>query len=161
MLPIPKKAVPGFSLAEVLISIGLLAIALFGVMGSIAYGTRHSRSGEELTEAIHLARGILVHIQEASLVDTTEIGETWLTKDSGLNDEDLVRRQLDEAPLGGFEFDLRQLERYHRHITTERASDDPLNHRYRMARVKVEVFWESKQGHRKAELLGLVSHARP
>ncbi len=150
MLPIPKKAVPGFSLAEVLISIGLLAIALFGVMGSIAYGTRHSRSGEELTEATHLARAILVHIQEASLVDTTEIGETWLTKDSGLNDEDLVRRQLDEAPLGGFEFDLRQ-----------RASDDPLNHRYRMARVKVEVFWESKQGHRKAELIGLVSHARP
>lgn len=150
-----------FTLVEVLISIALIAIALLGVMGSIAYGTRHSRSGEELTEAVQQARKILVGIQESSALDITDIGEPWLTEDSGLNDKPGVRRELDAAPLGGVSYDLPQLERYKRRIVTTRVSNDPLDHRYRLARVSVEIFWESKQGNRRLEITGLVSHARP
>lgn len=150
-----------FTLAEVLVSIAVLAIALFGVMGAIAFGTRHSRSGEELTEAVQQARRILVAIQETSAVDVTDIGEPWLTSTSGLNDEAGVRRELDDAPLGGTSFPLPQLERYQRRIVTTRVSEDPSDHRYLLANVKVEIFWESKQGERHLQLAGLVSHARP
>lgn len=150
-----------FTLAEVLVSIALLAIALFGVMGSIAYGTRHSRSGEELTEAVQLARQVLVAMQETSVVDTTDIGQPWLRAESGLNDEPGIRRELDAAPLGGISFSLEQMERYQRRIVTTRVSNDPLDHRFHLANATVEIFWESKQGRRRLELAGLVTHARP
>lgn len=151
----------GFSLVEVLISIALLAVALLGVMGSIAYGTRHSGSGAELSEAVHLARTVLVHIQEAGLVDTTELDEAWPTTDSGLNDEIDMRRPIDEAPFGGLEFTLPQLQRYQRRIVSERSSEEPLDHRYRLATVTVHLYWQSPQGERTVHLTGLVSHARP
>lgn len=130
-------------------------------MGSIAYGTRHARSGEELTEAVHLARSILVHIQETTLLDTLEPDEAWPGDDSGLDDEPETRRQLDAAPLGGLDFTLSQLERYRRRITSERASEETASHRYQLARVTVYIYWESKQGQRQTEITGMVSHARP
>jgi hypothetical protein len=144
-----------------MISIALVTIALFGVLGSIAYGTRHSRSGEELTEATQLARQVLVYVQENSILDTVESDEPWLSEDSGLNDAPGVTREMDAAPLGGATFTLAQLERYKRRIVTTRVSTDPLSHRFGLALVTVEISWESKQGRRRVEISGLVSHARP
>lgn len=160
-MPLREPRHSAFTLAEVLVSIAVLAIAMFGVMGSIAYGTRHSRSGEELTEAVQQARQILVSMQEMSVLDITDIGEPWPKPESGLNDEPGVRRELDAAPLGGLTVSLPQLERYQRRIVTTRLSSDPLDHRFHLASVAVEIFWESKQGHRRLELTGLVRHARP
>lgn len=151
----------GFTLVEVLVSLAVIAIALFGVMGSIAYGTRHARSGEELGEAVQLARQVLVYIQESSVLDTVEPTEPWFSEDSGLNDATTVRRELDAAPLGGLAIPLVQLERYQRRVVATRLSDNPSDHRYGLARVTVEIFWESKQGWRRLELSGVVSHARP
>jgi prepilin-type N-terminal cleavage/methylation domain-containing protein len=161
MQPAVRTRPAAFTLAEVMVSIAVLAIALLGVMGSIAYGTRHSRSGEELTEAVQQARQLLVRLQETSALDTTDLGEPWPKDDSGLNDRPGVRRELDASPLGGSGIPLPQLERYKRRIVSRRLSNDPGDHRYQLAQVTVEVFWESKQGERRLELTGLVSHARP
>ncbi len=150
-----------FSLVEVLISLAILAIALLGVMSSITYGTRHSRSGEELTEAVQLARQILVRLQEDSILDSTNIGEPWFREDSGLRDAPAVRRELDAAPLGGMMLPAEQLSRYKRRLVAERVSQDRIDHRYGLARVQVEIFWESKVGERRLELTGVISHARP
>ena len=152
----------GFTLMEVLISIALIAIALFGVMGAIAYGTKHSGSGAELTEASHLARSILSYLQETKALDTVELNpyEPWPTRNSGLADEPSVFRQLDEAPLGGLSFQTAQLERFRRRIESQRVTDDPLNYRHNLARVRVSVFWSSKQGERNVEVTGLVSTNR-
>lgn len=130
-------------------------------MGSIAYGTRHSRSGEELTEATQLGRQILVSLQETSVLDTTEIGTPWFSQDSGLLDKEGVRRELDAAPLGSLVLSSEVLSRYKRRIVTQRLSDDSGDHRYRLARAEVEIFWESKVGQRRLELTGVISHARP
>ncbi|MCA9777383.1 MAG: type II secretion system protein [Candidatus Eremiobacteraeota bacterium] len=150
-----------FTLVEVIVSIALIAIALLGVMGSIAYGTRHSGSGEELTEATHIARSYLSYIQEATLIDTIEpnTGE-WLTEASGINDPDEGLRPLDDPPFGGLEFTGPQISRYRRRIRSQRVSEDNSDHRYGLARVQVTIFWESKQGERNVLLTGLVSTAR-
>lgn len=146
---------------EVLISIALLAIALFGVLGSIAYGTRHSSSGEELTEATQIARQLLVAIQETTAIDNTDVGEPWLKPEGGLNDALGIRRPLDAAPLGFATFSSTQLGRYSRRIVATRASEQAADHRYRLARVRVEIFWESKHGERQLQMTGVVTHARP
>ena len=146
---------------EVMISLVVLAIALLGVMSSIAYGTRHARSGEELTEAVQLARQILVSLQETSALDTTDIGDPWFGENSGLRDAVGVRRELDAAPLGSLVATPAQLSRFKRRLVAERLSSDSKDHRYGLARVHVEIFWESKTGERRVELTGAVSHARP
>lgn len=150
----------GFTLVEVLVSITLIAIALLGVMGAIAYGTRHSSSGAELSEATHVCRSILTYLQETTQLDTVDLDEPWPTTESGLNDEPNIFRQLDEVPLGGMNFQPRQLEKFRRRIESQRVNDDPLNYRYKLARVRVSVFWSSKQGERKVSMTGLVTTSR-
>lgn len=150
----------GFTLVEVLVSLTLITIAVLGVLGSIAYGTKHAGTGEELAEATHVCRSIMTYLQETTLLDTVEIARPWLSEESGLNDPDTAFRQLDDAPLGGMNFQPRQLERYRRRIECVRVNDDPLNYRYKLARVKVSVFWQSKERERSVEMTGLVTISR-
>lgn len=160
MLSYERMKSRAFTLVEVLISISLIAIALLGVMGAIAYGTKHSTSGEQLSEASHLGRSILTYIQETTLLDSVDVGEAWPTPESGLNDTPSTFRQLDDAPLGGMRFENTQLARYRRRILSQRVSTEPLNYRYKLARVKVSIFWSSKQGERQVDMTGLVSISR-
>jgi prepilin-type N-terminal cleavage/methylation domain-containing protein len=161
MIPLRLMKLRGFTLVEVLVSITLIAIALLGVLGSIAYGTKHSGSGADLSEATHLARTIMTYVQETTLLDTVEIELPWLTEESGLNDPATAFRQLDAPPLGaGLRFEPVQLERFRRRIQSQRVIDDPLNYRYKLARLRVSIFWTSKQGERQVELTGLVTTSR-
>jgi prepilin-type N-terminal cleavage/methylation domain-containing protein len=150
----------GFTLVEVMVSITLIAIALLGVMGSIAYGTKHSGSGEQLSEATHLCRSVLTYIQETQLINDIEIGEDWPSDTSGLNDEPSMVRQLDDPPLGGIRFEARQLERYRRRVQSQRVEGDPLNYRHNLARVRVTILWDSHQGERHVDMTGLVTVSR-
>lgn len=145
-----------FTLVEVLISITLIAIAMLGVMGAISYGTKHSGSGEQLSEATHLARSLMTYLEETTLLDTVEPGEPWPTEHSGVADQPSIFRQLDDAPFGGMRFTTSQLERFRRRVQSQRVSMEPLNYRYGLARVKVSVFWSSKQGERQVDMVGLV-----
>lgn len=165
------KSSQGFTLAEILVSTLLLAIALLGVMGSIAYGTKHARSGEELAEATYIARALMSTLQEGSWIDVLSVEDGWPGPDSGINDEPGEYRAIDEEPFGAVEsggstpqvgvFQSEQAARYWRRITVERVSDNPLNHRYRLARATVEVMWDGKTGTRSVTLVGLISHAVP
>lgn len=147
----------GFTLVEVMVAIALIAIALLGVMGAIAYGTRHAGSGSELSEGSHLTRSILNYIQETTLLDTVEVEKAWPGPDSGLNDKPSVFRQLDAPPLGGLVFQKSQVERFRRRIESQRVTEEKLNYRYKLARLRVSVFWSSKQGERNVVMTGLVS----
>ncbi len=149
-----------FTLVEVLVSITLIAIALLGVMGSIAYGTKHSSSGAELSSATHLGRSLLSYIQETTLIDTADVGEPWPTEESGLNDPPNAFRQLDDPPFGGLRFEPLHLEKFRRRIQSQRVTDEPLNYRYKLARVKVSIFWTGKQGERSVDITGLVTISR-
>lgn len=150
-----------FSLVEVLVSIGLLAIALLGVMGSIAYGTKHSATGEELTTASQLARQIFSAVQTTGVLDTTDLDSAWPKSESGLNDKPQSARLLNASPLGEVRFTPQQLDRYSRRIESRRLSSVKHDHRYYLAMVKVQVIWEGKHGVQSVEMTGIVSHARP
>lgn len=151
----------GFTLVEVLISVTLIAIAMLGVMGSIAYGTKHASSAEELTEATQIARSILAYMEETTLIDVTEPDEPWPTAASGINDVDpLARHLLSESPFGGMNFNAQQVSRFYRRITCERVDPNPAHVRYDLARVKVQIFFQSKQGERNVELTGLLQISR-
>lgn len=76
-------------------------------------------------------------------------------------DKEEVRREVDAAPLGNLVLPAELLSRYKRRIVTQRLSNDSKDHRYRLARAQVEIFWESKVGQRRLELTGVISHARP
>lgn len=162
----------GFTLAEILISIALLAIALLGVMGSVAYGTRHARSGEELAEAANIARSLLAYMQETTQLDLNADAPNWPGPNSGINDEAGSFRPLTEAPFGELGpisgdpshvpvFTESQIGRYSRNITVERLSNDRFNHRFRLARAVVQIRWDGKYGPRTVELTGLLSHDLP
>ena len=164
MLTLQRMRSRGFTLVEVIVSLTLISIALLGVMGAIAYGTKHSGSGEELTEATHIARTYLSYIQESTLLDTieSETGE-WPSESSGLNDAVEELRPLDDPPFGleaKLDFSPAQIEKYRRRIRSQRVSDDLADHRFNLARVQVTIFWESKQGERNVLLTGLVSTNR-
>lgn len=150
----------GFTLVEVLIAIALIAIALLGVLGSIAYGTKNAGHGADLSEGTHLARSILNYIEENTLLDTIEVDRPWPSQESGVCDTAETFRQLDAAPLGGMLLRPEQIERFRRRIETQRVVNDPLNYRYKLAKVRVSVFWSSKQGERHVTMTGLVSISR-
>ncbi len=149
----------------------LLAIALLGVMGSIAYGTKHARSGEELAEATYIARALMSSLQEGSWIDILSEDGEWPGPESGINDEPDRYRAISEEPFGAIDpdgptpqvgvFPSEQAARYWRRITVARVSDNPHNHRYRLARATVEVIWDGKTGSRSVILVGLISHAVP
>lgn len=165
VLTLQRMRSRGFTLVEVIVSLTLISIALLGVMGAIAYGTKHSGSGEELTEATHIARAYLSYIQEATLLDTAPAGtDGWIDEvSSGLNDPVEGLRPLDDSPFGagsGLDFRPAQIEKYRRRIRSQRVSDDLADHRFNLARVQVTIFWESKQGERNVLLTGLVSTNR-
>ena len=155
----------GFTLVEVLISITLIAIAMLGVMGSIAYGTKHSSSAEELTEATQIARSILTYMEETTLIDVTQTNEDWPTAESGINDiEPTARHLLTDAPFGGMNFKPEQVGRFFRRVTCERVkdklSDGSIPSRYNLARVRVQIFFQSKQGERNVDLTGILQISR-
>lgn len=159
-MPSTKQRTRGFSLAEVMIAILVIVIGLAGVTAALVYGIRNSTRGKYISESTQLARTILEYTQNTGLVDSASPGEPWPTSESGVNDEAPERRFLNAPPLGGLSFLPERVEQYRRNISVRRLSDDPNNHRYNLARVTVNVYWNDTQGEHRSEVVGVVRHAR-
>ena len=54
-----RRAIKGFTIAEILIAIGVITIALLGTIAAIAFGLRASKLGADNTVAIQVNRKVL------------------------------------------------------------------------------------------------------
>ncbi|MFA5508748.1 MAG: prepilin-type N-terminal cleavage/methylation domain-containing protein [Vulcanimicrobiota bacterium] len=150
----------GFSLAEVMIAILVIVIGLAGVTAALVYGIRNSTRGKYISESTQLARTYLEYTQNTGLLDSSSPGEPWPTSESGINDAPQDRSLLNAPPFGGLSFIPDRVEKYRRNIRVERLADDPDNHRYNLARVTVNIYWNDTQGEHRSELTGVVRHVR-
>lgn len=153
----------GFSLAEVLIAILVVAIGLAGVTSALVYGIQNSKRGKEVSESSQLARTFFEYMQQTSVIDTAGITapDGWPDSESGINDGPQARRLLNEAPFGAVSFVPERVSRYKRNISLERLSDDPSSHRYKLARVTVRVYWEDDSGDHNSKVTGVIEYERP
>lgn len=70
--PAPARRDGGFSLVEVVLALGLLAIVLISISGLFFVGGRHVRGGRDSSEALAVARAVLEEMEGDSLRQTYE-----------------------------------------------------------------------------------------
>lgn len=71
MLPEARRE-RGFSLVEVVLALGLLAIVLISIAGLFFVGGRHVRGGRDSSEALSIAREVLEQMEGRTLRDVYE-----------------------------------------------------------------------------------------
>jgi prepilin-type N-terminal cleavage/methylation domain-containing protein len=81
----------GFSLAEVLVAVALLAVIMLALFSLVSMGVQRAYSGRKMTESSMLAQTVMerVNVYEPHLVLTTNTGletisQTWTKKPSGV-----------------------------------------------------------------------------
>jgi prepilin-type N-terminal cleavage/methylation domain-containing protein len=90
MIDVQSRRERGFSLAEVLVAVALLAVILLALFGLVSAGVRRAYSGKKMTEASVLAQHVLersnVYEPQALLglatadyaTTTTPVSKTWI-----------------------------------------------------------------------------------
>ncbi|MBI3927151.1 MAG: prepilin-type N-terminal cleavage/methylation domain-containing protein [Armatimonadetes bacterium] len=149
-----RRALPGFSLIEILIAVAVLAIGILGTYSSFAWGTLSAHYGSEVSEATMYARQLMEIIRSQNLAfqDAPDLPDAA----SGLNDNPTDRVALNAVPHGSFGV-LPADTRFTRNIRVERLSSNVNDHRYNIFRVTVTIYW-NRQGVEKE--VKLMSYAR-
>ncbi len=129
----------GTTLLETLIACTIVVLVLLSLLGAIAFGLEGIRHAEGHQQGVYHAREILELIRERQ----------WAFRPYSLGAVEAVGF-LDEVdarvPLNGppFQDDLPEGTGYSRRIVTEQLSFDPGDHRSKVYRVEVTVFWTVK-----------------
>lgn len=136
----------GFTLVEVMFSIGALAVASLGVLSVLTYGTMAGDSAGNFSEATQLGREIIENIR----VDRYSFNP--FAPPTGLvNATPTERVDLTAAPFNTATVSLPQNSRFKRNIQITEVEPD------RLAKIQVKVFWE-QQGREK--FVETVAYAR-
>ncbi len=125
-----------FSTIEVLVAVFVTSIALLGLLGSLGYGVRASRSGEVMSQAINHCTKLIELTRSRNLDFQGNPPPPPAT--SGVNDSsDAVRRPLNAPP---FASDFPADTAFERNIRLERmgASGD---YNYDVMKITCTVFW--------------------
>ncbi|MBI3929910.1 MAG: hypothetical protein HY319_30505 [Armatimonadetes bacterium] len=144
----------GFSQLEVLIAVGILALGILGVVGSLTYSTQAQRFGERTTEAVQVARELVEKIRVRNL--PYEWDPPQPPEDSGLCDEPGARKPLSARP---FASDFPGESPFQRNIRVTPLTTDRGDYRYGMTRIEVTIFW-SEQGRERTVRFASI-HRRP
>ena len=132
------RGAAGFSLAEVVVALGLLASVLISVAGLLVLGNRQVSSGRSSSESLAVARDVLEEIKSWSFHETTaafvdDCDLTGLTctirSDASVTAADWHRQLVDAVGEGRLE------------IVLDSLDGDALD-QTRNLRVTVTVYWE-------------------
>jgi len=132
------RAAAGFSLAEVVVALGLLASVLISVAGLLVLGNRQVSSGRSSSEALAVARDVLEEIKSwsfhettAAFVDDCDLATLTCTIESetSVTAADWHRQLVDDVGQGRLE------------IVLDSLDGDALD-QTRNLRVTVTVYWE-------------------
>lgn len=143
----------GFSLIEVMVAVGVLAVGILGVFACFAFGMRAEELADRKTQATYRARQLVDLIRTRNL---PFLGVCPPPTSSGLNDPPGQKRPLNDPPFAN---DFASDTGFSRSIRIERVSNNPADYAYDMVRVRVVLYWNQKGTDRELELE--VLHRRP
>lgn len=143
----------GFSLLELLVTTGVIALGLLSLLGVLAFSAKASLSSEMASLAVsHCVHTVeLIRSRNLDFADHPDLPNQF----SGLNDPPHVRRELNDPPFqADFEPDLP----FKRNILIERVgASDSYNHD--VVNITVSVFWPENNEERSVRFVA--SHKRP
>lgn len=134
----------GFSLIEILIVVVVVAIALMGLMASLAFGLQASGNAERMTEATNHARRVVGIIRADATSAQTGVfpGTAPYTPNNALeNADDSERTALNAAPLTDLPGDTNMERNIQITYLTDPGGQPQ---RDNLARIQVRVFWTVK-----------------
>lgn len=143
-----------FSLAEVLISTAVLALAIMALFLVLTYSLRAVQVSSRQSEAMHHARHLIDLIRVRNLAFASFPAAP--TEASGVNDAADARRPLAAAP---FENDLPGGDGFTRNLACERVGSDTSTYEYELVRITVTIFYTERGHERQVALQAL--QARP
>lgn len=143
----------GFSLMEILVAVGVLAIGLLTLVGAVAYGLSVASEGEKHHQAVEHARRLIALTRARDLPYTQPTVPPGPT--SGINDAPSVRRPLGAPPFAGDGFPPDA--GFERNIRLD--WDYPGYRADRLVKVTVTLYWQSKGRERSLTLTGV--HKQP
>lgn len=152
----------GFSLAEVLISISVIAIGLLGTLAALSYGVRGQKVSGDYTLATNYARQLieLVRVRNLDWQDPLPAGLVDTVGGGGLDDPTTQTRPLGSAPFQADFVGLNTVDQnFRRSIQIARVSNVPTDYRYRIKQITVSVYWWDKRKLKRLTMLGY--HAQP
>ena len=127
----------GFSLLELLITTGVVALGLLALIGSLAFSAKASRTGEMAS----LAMGHSIHLIElirSRNLDFPSYGPVPPPSSSGINDPPAARKNLNDYPFfSDFDPDLP----FRRNISIRRQSNNSDDYNYNVVNITVSVYW--------------------
>lgn len=139
-----------FTLVEILVALGVLAIGILGVTAVFIFGISSTEHGKNLSKATTYGRDILEIIRTHGLIPLA--GTIPPPASSGLNDPPSARVALNQSPHGSFAQAMPANTGFFRNIKTERASTDPTSHLYNVYKVTVTIYWKEKGVERSMEM---------
>lgn len=171
-----KRPRNGFSLIEVLIAIGVIAVGVLALLAVFITGTRSNEHGAVLSDGIYYARKITEFVRANNLAFADPGGQVPPPASSNVNDPDGVWRALDASPMfdirrrvvdddgvvvmeGGVEKLVAGDDKFERHIEMERASNNAADYNYNNVVVDVSIRWKdgkTTQGYHRVNLQTLV-----
>ena len=143
-----------FSLAEVLISTAVLALAIMALFLVLTYSLRAVQVSSRQAEAMHHARRLIDLIRVRNLAFASFPAAP--TEASGVNDASDARPRRAAAP---FESDLPAGEGFRRNLACERVGNDTSTYEYELMKITVTIFY-TEGGHERQVAMQAVQ-ARP
>ncbi len=161
----------GFTLAELMVSLGVIAIGIVGLASSLYFGFIQSQHGDRISKATQQARVLIETTRGNSLSSNSEylnLGTNLPRTDSGLNDDFEVNSFDDARPLYDPPFDVeishlmppQETSRFRRRITLERtglAGEVGEN----LLRMSVTIYWQEKEKLKHVTTTGILTHPLP
>lgn len=125
-----SSRIRGYSLIELLVAIGVLAVGLLSIYASLTYSLKASRHSDQTSQAVALNRQIMDLVRSRQLTPTPELAQ---------------RRRVDAPP---FADDIAGDPPFERQVEIAPVSTDASRPESRLRRIKVTIFWMEEGGER-------------
>ncbi|MBN9419154.1 hypothetical protein ABS71_14385 [bacterium SCN 62-11] len=130
-----------YSLAEVMVAIGVLSIGLLAIAGSVIYSTRMGGRAGRATEALHYAN---------QMVDLSKLYN--LPKVAPIQDAAAARRPINAPP---FDMDIYANDLFRRNIHMTWVNSSASDYRNELYQVDVTIYWFEKNKEESLHVVGL------
>ena len=131
----------GFSLAEVIVAMGVMAIALMALAGAVIYSTRMEGRAGRATEALHYAN---------QMIDLSKLYN--LPKVAPINDPPSARRTLNAPP---FDQDIYANDVFRRNLKMTWVNSGASDYRNELYQADVTIYWYERTKEESLHVTGL------